>query len=81
MENSTFTGNVGKDRGGAIAAIGQGSVDVQNCTFFGNEAFGATPGRRSGSGGALYASPGMFVAVRKRAASDFFVLNRTTAGP
>lgn len=62
--NSTFNGNVGKDRGGAIAAFGQGYVDLTNCTFYGNEAFGASPDRRAGSGGAIYASPGMVVSVR-----------------
>lgn len=72
VENSTFAGNVGKDRGGAIAAIGQGSVDVRNCTFFANEAIGASPERRAGSGGAVYASPGMVVGVRRLAAkSDY----------
>ncbi|CAM9954947.1 unnamed protein product, partial [Sphacelaria rigidula] len=54
IRNSTFTGNVGKDRGGAITAVGQGSVDVTNCTFIDNEALGATPEKRAGSGGGIY---------------------------
>lgn len=62
--NSTFFGNVARDYGGAIAAWGEGSVDIENCTFYSNEALGVSSDRRAGSGGAVYASPGTFVTVR-----------------
>eukprot|EP00752_Nemacystus_decipiens_P008481 g7578.t1 len=63
VHNSTFEGNVAENRGGAIASVGEGEVELSNCTFVGNEAVGAGDYRRAGSGGAVYASAGVFVTV------------------
>lgn len=64
--NSTFEGNIAANRGGAIASWGHGEVELSNCSFVGNEAVGKGDDRRAGSGGAVYASPGVFVTVRKK---------------
>lgn len=66
VSNSTFVGNLAENHGGAIAAWGQGAVEVSNCSFLGNEAVGSGDYRRAGSGGAVYASPGVHVTVRGR---------------
>lgn len=66
VSNSSFIGNVAENHGGAIAAWGQGTVDMSNCSFVGNEVVGVGGYRRAGTGGAVYASPGVFVTVRGR---------------
>ncbi|CAM9848623.1 unnamed protein product, partial [Ectocarpus sp. 8 AP-2014] len=63
VRNSTFIGNVAENHGGAISSWGQGELEVSNCSFVGNEAVGAGSYRRAGAGGAVYASPGVFVTV------------------
>ncbi|CAN0115402.1 unnamed protein product [Pylaiella littoralis] len=63
VSNSSFIGNVAENHGGAIAAWGQGTVDMSNCSFVGNEVVGVGGYRRAGTGGAVYASPGVFVTV------------------
>lgn len=65
VRNSTFEGNIAENHGGAIASFGEGEVELSNCTFVGNEAVGAGDYRRAGSGGAVYASAGVFVTVRQ----------------
>ena len=66
IRNSSFIGNLAQDRGGAILAEGSGSVEVSNCTFERNEAVGLGNYRRAGSGGSIFASPGVDVTVRGR---------------
>ncbi|CAN0293235.1 unnamed protein product, partial [Laminaria digitata] len=63
IRNSSFVGNLAQNRGGAIMAEGSGAVEVSNCTFEGNEAVGLGNYRRAGSGGSIYASPGVEVTV------------------
>eukprot|EP00903_Cladosiphon_okamuranus_P017268 g15912.t1 len=63
VRNSTFEGNIAANHGGAIASFGEGEMELSKCTFAGNEAVGAGDYRRSGSGGAVYASAGVFVTV------------------
>lgn len=62
--NSTFYGNIARNHGGAIMVQGAGSVKLSNCTFAGNEAVGYDGYGRTGSGGGVYASPGVHVSVR-----------------
>lgn len=70
VSNSSFVGNIAENHGGAIAAWGQGAVEVSNCSFVGNEAVGTGDYRRAGSGGAVYASPGVHVTVRGRGGGE-----------
>ncbi|CAN0380253.1 unnamed protein product, partial [Ectocarpus fasciculatus] len=63
VRNSTFIGNVAENHGGAISSWGQGELELSNCSFVGNEAVGVGSYRRAGAGGAVYASPGVFVTV------------------
>lgn len=64
VKNSTFEGNIAENHGGAIASWGEGEVELSNCSFVGNEAVGTGDYRRAGTGGAVYASAGVFVTVR-----------------